>query len=140
MTNEQKMAELAKKIQGEVLRSAGKGLNAARLFLVARIKETISVPAPRKLVSPPGGTPYYRATTPATVGAPIRKLSGRTRSSVTSTMVSETEAEIGTTAKSDKGFNYPRYHEEHDHAFLLPTLEKYLKEVGTILGQEIRLK
>ena len=80
ISNQQKMAMLAAKIAAQVEVSAGRGLNAARIFLTARVKEALSVPAPRTPVregpqegQKKGAIKYYRAVTPATVGAPPRK-------------------------------------------------------------------
>ncbi len=135
----------AQQLAREIQESAGQGLNAARIFLAARVKETLSEPAPRKRVTPPGGVPYYRATTPATVGAPPRKLSGKLRQSVTSAMVSEKVAVVGTNVKSDKEFDYAAYHEGTlpstvnggKHPFLLPTAEKYWDALMTIIGNQV---
>lgn len=140
---EEKAAELAGKITAEVTRSAGKGLLAARLFLTARVKETLSVPAPRKKI--PGGG--YRATTRATKGAPPRKLSGRLRTSVTGQTVSPTEEIIGASARGDppQNFNYPRYHEvvtggmpgSGQHKYVEPTADKYRTELTRIVGGSV---
>ena len=142
-TAEQKAQELAAQIKQEVEEAAGAGMNAARLFLVARVKEAISVPAPRKKVVSNAGEIYYRATTPAIPGAPIRKLSGQARMKLTSRMVSKTEFEIGDNAKSKTGVNYPRVHEVKNpgnihsgqHPFVWPTVEKYHAELRKIIGE-----
>lgn len=143
LTPEQKMKALAEKIKAQVLKSAGKGLNALRVFLTARIKEEMSVPAPRKKL--PGGG--YRATTAAIPHAPIRKLSGRARSSLTSILISPTEVWIGTNVVGAKGFKYPKYHETRNpsqpgsgmHQFIKPVLKRYKAEMGIILGGEVEL-
>jgi hypothetical protein len=148
ITYAEQMALLAQKIREEVVRSAGKGLNAARIFLTSRIKEVVSVPAPRKRVTPPGGgIPYYRATTPATVGAPPRKLSGRLRGSVTSEMKDELTAVVGCNARSDRGFNYPEFLEKvtpgsvrsGEHPFIKPTIHKHEQDLLTIVGDNLEL-
>lgn len=154
--------KLAKKIGEQVLRGAGKGLDAARMFLIARIKETLSVPAPRKAVRLPpgpgskrGAIRYYRATTRALPGAPPRKLSGRLRASVTSEKVlaGTVAIWIGANARAmpsrrhPMGFSYPRYHElqvagmsgSGKHPFIRPTVEKYRRELVAIVGSQIRL-
>jgi len=144
-------AEIAAKIAEQVKRAAGKGLNAARIFLTSRIKEELSVPAPREKVVGHAGEIYYRATTPAIKGAPPRKLSGRLRTSITSKMQSETLAIIGASAlgmpskKYPRGFPYPLYHEEPGHGkgsgkhpFMMSTYHKYRNEVLRILGVEVK--
>lgn len=145
---QQRMAALAYKIRREVILSAGKGLDYARVFLAARLKETMSVSAPRKRVTPAGGgIPYYRATTPATVGAPIRKVSGKAQQSVTSLMVSPVKAVVGVNAKSEKGFNYPKFHEiatpgnvhSGQHKFMEPTVQKYERDLLVIVGEAITI-
>ena len=145
--NHVKAAALARRIAEEVKRSAGLGLNAARIFLAARVKEALSEPAPRKRVTPPGGVPYYVATTPATVGRPPRKLSGKERQSVHSEMMGDNKAVVGVNAKSAEGFDYPSYQEQvtpgqvrsGEHPFLLPTAKKYEKDLVTLVGEEVRI-
>jgi hypothetical protein len=152
MTNAERLARLKKKIDDQVTRSVGKGLNAGRIFLTSRIKETLSVPAPRIRIQTPAGEVYYKATTPATPGAPPRKLSGRLRTSVTSKMLGTFTAVIGAnargrpTAKYPQGFNYPAYHEvpglgtrSGEHPFIRPTILRYLVELTVIVGKELRI-
>lgn len=74
---------LAVKIAEQVQRRANSGVKNAAVFLAARIKETVSVPAPRKRVVSSLGDISYRATAKAIPGAPPRKLSGKLRQSVT---------------------------------------------------------
>lgn len=154
MTPQQQAAALAAKIVKEVKNSAGLGLNAARFFLVARLKETLSVPAPRRLVRHPLGS-YYVATTRATPLAPPRKLSGRARNSITSEMKGQWVAVVGTNVVSDpfrsrstkypKGFPYMKYHELASmgsrggrHKWIEPTVVKYMKDLETIIGRSVR--
>jgi len=152
MTNAERIARLKKKIDDQVARSVGKGLNAGRIFLTSRIKETLSVPAPRIRIQTPSGETYYKATTPATPGAPPRKLSGQLRTSVTSRMLGTFTAVIGANARARPtvrrplGFNYPSYHElpglgarSGEHPFIRPTVLKYLVELTVIVGKELRL-
>lgn len=152
-------AKLKARIAAQLKRGANKGVEAATRFLAARIKETLSVPAPRKAVR---GTPQpgkrlgpilaYRAASPAIPGAPPRKLSGRMRQSVTQQMLTPTIGVVGLKARSlpskkyPQGFNYPRYHELGSsdawgggaHQFIKPTVEKYHKELQVIIGGEVR--
>ncbi len=146
MTNAERARRLAEKIAEQVRRGAGKGLNAGRIFLAARIKEMLSIPAPRKRVKTGGGDIYYRATAPAIPGAPPRKLSGKLRQSVTSEMRGQDRAVVGVSARSVKNFNYPLYHEVKGqgqlsgrHPFMLPTLAKYRAELKKILGRGISI-
>lgn len=134
-------ARRKRKIKEQVEKAQGKGLNAARIFLQARIKEELSVPAPRKRM--PDGT--YRATTRAIPGAPPRKLSGRARASITGRMVTPKLAEVGTNVKSPLGFPYMRYHEVGrtgsfgggQHMWLVVTFLKYREELQRIVGKQI---
>lgn len=166
MTNAQKMALLAVKVAKQVERGAGRGLNAARFFLAARVKETLSEPAPRAAVRAAplpgqkrGGIMYYRATTPAIPGAPMRKLSSRARTSTVSQMINERTAAVGLKARANvknpqdllsnpnAGFNYPAHHEikqpghpsSGQHPFLKPTTVKYMKEIKKIVGGNVRV-
>lgn len=61
-------------------------LYAGLSVLKTATKEILSVPAPRVRVVSKGGVAYWRATTPATPGAPPRKLSGVLRQRVTSSI------------------------------------------------------
>ena len=62
------------------MRRLQRGLEAGANVLLNKIKQKISVPAPRKLVMSKRGDVYYRATTKAAPGAPPRKLSEQSAS------------------------------------------------------------
>ena len=135
MTNQERAKKLTERIKAQVERAVGRGLNAARIFLTARIKETLNVPAPK--VRLPDGS--YRATTRATKGAPPRKVSGALQRSVQSRMEGKRRALFGATAKSRKGFLYGKALESDDHPFIRPTYKKYEKDVKRIVGGELKL-
>lgn len=142
MNPKQKAKILKQKIRREVKANIGKGINAARFFLVARVKETVSVPAPRRRM--PDGS--YRATEPATPGAPVRKLSGRLRMGLSSVLVNENKFAVGSNARSPAGFRYPAYHEvktpgkpgSGQHKYIAPTVKKYRNELAKILKKNIK--
>lgn len=140
--NREAALKLKARIAQQLKRGAGKGVEAAVRFLAARVKETLSVPAP-KVKLPDGG---YRATTKAVAGAPPRMLSGRMRQGVTHKMLSPILGAVGVHAraapskKHPAGFNYPKYHEENDHPYLKPTAEKYAKELKAIIGAEAKVE
>jgi len=124
-------------VQAEVKRVAGAGLEAGARFLANRLKEVLSVPAPRRrVVSGPRsrnpGLIYYVATTKATPGAPPRKLSGRLRTSIAMDFDSAANvARVGTNVKP-----YPRWLEmETTHKWLLVTLGNNLTNLAAIIGQ-----
>jgi len=122
------------KIAEEIKRRAGQGLKAATIFLSSRIKEILSVPAPRKLVKPKYGAPYYRATTPATPGAPPRKLSGQLRRSIAWEMrQSDTVGRVGT------NMVYARRLEAQGHRFLTLAVEMYQNDIKTIMGRAFQV-
>ena len=75
MKFEDKSSDVSKEIQA----LAGLGVQAAGKHLKRRVKELISIPAPRKRIRSVNGVLYYRATTPAIKGEPPRKLSGTLR-------------------------------------------------------------
>ena len=143
---------LAARIKAQVDAGASKGLAAAASFLTARVKEAMSVPAPRKRVTDRAGNMRYVATTPATAGAPIRKLSSRARTAQTWKMTTPKTAALGNSARGEptrkhpQGFNCPRYHElklpgmpgSGTHAFIRPTFEKHKDDVKRIIGGEVR--
>lgn len=120
----------AAKIAAEVKRRATQGLKAATIFLSARVREILSVPAPRLLVKPKFGAPYYRATTPALPGAPPRKLSGQLRRSIAWEMrANDTVGRVGT------NMVYGRRLEEMGHRYLTLAVEQYGAEIKTIIGR-----
>ena len=104
---------------------AGRGLEAATIHLLNRTREAVSVPAPRKR-SKMG---RYYATTPATAGAPPRKLSGTLRRSTAYMMMRyKTIGRVGT------NLIYGRPLETWmNHSFLAYTLDKAKGELATIL-------
>lgn len=120
----------ADRILREVKAKARLGLKAATIFLSARVKEILSVPAPRKLVKPRFGVPYYRATSPASPGAPPRKLSGELRRSIAWEMrQNDTVGRVGT------NLVYARRLEEQGHTFLTRAVQLYQDEIKTIMGR-----
>lgn len=164
MTNAERAKRMSQRIALQVARGAGKGLDAARIFLTARIKEELSVPAPRRRVMSMRlrkakgktkvsgaigkvlgamGDIYYVATTKAIPGAPPRKLSGRMRSSVISVMVTDKTAVVGLNAKARPskrfpgGFPYPRYHEIKDGNFRGSGKHRYM--VPTFLKWRVQI-
>lgn len=124
------MADDPQKIIREVQERAKKGLKAATIWIASKVKELISVPAPRALVKPKFGAPYYRATERATPGAPPRKLSGELRRSIAWEMRSnDTVGRIGTNKV------YARPLEESGHTFLTLAIQMYAGEIKTIMGR-----
>jgi hypothetical protein len=157
LSNQQIAALLMVKIAKQVQRGAGRGLDAARVFVTSRVREAVSVPAPRMAVrgvpapgKRKGAILYYKAMTRATPGAPPRKLSGKLRQSIWSKMISPTKAVIGAnargfpTARNPRGANYPAILElsqdpRRRHAFIVPTIQKFRREIGTIMGRELQV-
>ncbi len=136
-----KIHAIALRIATQVNKAAGKGLQAAAIFLSARVKEAVSEPAPRKRVKDAMGNFSYRATSRAIPGAPPRKLSGRLRQSVTWQMLGPLRAQVGVNARSVKGYNYPKWLElntRHPHPFLKVTAQKYSKQLRIIMGRSLR--
>lgn len=103
------------KLREQIERAAGRGVQAAAIFLVARVKEVLSVPAPRRLARTPRGA-YHVATTPATPGAPPRKLSGKLRASINYAMEGPMRARVGTRIKYARPLEL-----RMNHQFLRPT-------------------
>ncbi len=129
------MAVTPQQIADEAARAAGKGLQAAAIFLTSRIKELISIPAPRvRVLGKRGlaaGILYYRATTPATPGAPPRKLSGTLRQGVTVEMSADgLSATVGANVPYARALEY-----RMGHAFLAPSLERWRGEMAAIIGK-----
>ncbi len=147
MTNEERAKRLAERIKQEAIRSAGKGAKAATIFLYSRVKETLNVRAPRKLVHGVRGD-HYVATTPATPGAPMRRVSGDAQRSLFWNGVGPNTYVIGITAKSPSGFSYPKYHELQEeespgsgqHQSIVPTVKRYQKELANIASVPVVLE
>lgn len=122
-------------VQAEAERLAGRGVHAAARLYGNLVRQTLSVPAPRRrVISGPRsrhpGTIYYVATTPATPGAPPRKLSGRLRASIGVDFDAPNNvARVGTNVK------YGRVHELGNHPWLVPTLRNNLAALEKVAGQ-----
>jgi hypothetical protein len=129
------MAEIrdhSARVKEEVRRLAGRGVEAGAIFLKARIKETLSTPVPRRRVKRRirgASVLTYVAATPATPGAPPRKLSGQLRASVDYIMLSDQRALVGV------GKVYGRRHELGTHPFLVPTTQRYWPALASIMGR-----
>jgi phage gpG-like protein len=125
------------KVKAQVQRMAGKGIKAAGIFFASRVKELLSVPAPRKLVhgkrGASAGLVYYRATVAATRGAPPRKLSGKLRMSITTDASAD-----GSRVRVGTNIVYARRHELGVHPFLVPTLRAMRSNLAAIVGQPYR--
>ena len=157
--NQEAARKLKAKIALQLKRGARKGVEAAIRFLAARLRETLSVPAPKQALrgSPLPGKRLgpilgYRATSAAIPGAPPRVLSGRLRQSVTHKMLSPTAGLVGSNARAaasrkyPEGFNYPRYHElgrtdqwaGGKHQFIRPTVDAWRQELVMLVGAQVR--
>ncbi len=137
-TNAEVAALLALRITSQIEQGVGEGVHTAVIFLAARTRETLSVPAPRKAIRAAavgrkkGAILGYRAATRATPGAPPRKLSGRLRASTTARMINRFKGEVGVSAF------YGKFLERRDHKFLWPTYEKHKADVRRIVGGKVK--
>jgi phage gpG-like protein len=122
------MIKTSRQIGDEVKRLAGRGVAAAAYFYAARVKEVLSVPAPRRNYITRKKVKRVVASTPATPGAPPRKLTGRLRGSI-ATLVQDG----GKRARVGTNVIYARRHELGTHPFLMPTLRKHLKDIQRII-------
>jgi hypothetical protein len=131
---------MGRDVTAEIEKLRGKGLVAAGIHATRRLKEVLSVPAPRRIAVAgvrakwvPPGTRYYVATTRATPGAPPRKLSGQLRRSVTyEVSPGKTFVRVGTNVV------YARKLENGGHPWLLKTMIAIGPELAAILGKEVR--
>lgn len=151
--NRRALQKRQERIARQLERGAGKGVEAAVRFLAARIKETVSVPAPKRAIRGVrlpgkrlGPIVGYRATTAAIKGAPPRVVTNKLRSGVTHKMLTPHVGLVGVHARSlpskryPGGFNYPRHHELNDHPFILPTVRRYRRELRTIVGSAVKFE
>jgi hypothetical protein len=147
MTPEEKARKLVEKIKQDVIKGAGAGINAALFFYKARVIEALNVVAPTRKVTINGNITKV-ATTRALKNAPMRKVTGRAQKSVTSEMRGALAGVVGMNARSDANFNYPKYHEIVDparimsgqHQSLIPTYNRYKKEIWTIVGKQVKFQ
>lgn len=120
--------KLRDKIAAQVKAAAGKGAEAAIRFLHERVREAISVKAPR----------VKGVVTPATVGKPIRMVSGRTYRELYVRKDQFGRWYLVSPTKSTGGFRYPMYHEvkrggrSGEHPWVAPTAKKYRSQLRTI--------
>lgn len=108
------MSDWTAKAMESILREARKRLRNVCIACSNDLKQTVSVPAPRK-VAKTSGRVY--AATRATPGAPPRKLTGIGRTSI-GYRVDETNL-VGYVGAS---VFYMPYWEEHGHPWVEPTL------------------
>ena len=117
-------------IEEKVQRLAGRGLLAAGTFLNARIKETLSVPAPRRRMTRGDGTKTWVATTKATPGAPPRKVTGSFRAKVMVRQPRPDVVQVGV-------FNDVRarpFETWMNHPFLMRTVYANIPNLARIMG------
>jgi hypothetical protein len=130
----------AEQIEQEVLRITGRGLLAAGAYLSGRLKEVLSVPAPRKYVGfgvkgsigvdLQGKT--WRATTKATPGAPPRKVSGSFRSKVTVRQPAQHHVQVGVFADV-RAWPLETWMR---HPYLVTTFQRERGNLQRIIGSE----
>lgn len=112
-------------------REAVRRLTKAAVHVTNAMKVKLSVPAPRERVTGRDGSVYYRATVPATPGAPPRKLSGRLRASIAYRVNPDSlTAVVGTPVV------YGPVHEYGNHPFARITLAEERGKVNAILRGE----
>ncbi len=119
------------KLWEQIERAAGKGVQAGAIFLVARVKEVLSVPAPRRISwgrSKGVFVRSYQATTKATPGHPPRKLSGKLRASINYAMEGPMRARVGTKIKYGRPLEM-----RMNHQFLRPTAAKFRRVLLRIM-------
>ena len=112
-------------VEEKIMKLAGRGLEVATIHLLNRVRQTLSVPAPRKM----NKLGRYRATVKATPGDPPRKLSGDLRRSQNYQMMrAKTIGRVGTTLLYGKPLETWM-----DHSFLGYTLDKSMGELRVIM-------
>lgn len=104
---------------------ASRRLARAASHLANELKVTLSVPAPRKKAR---GSGRVYAATPATPGAPPRKVTGRGRAAVAWELVDN-----GAAAVVGIGTKYMPRHERKGHPYVGPTLARCRPRLDAIL-------
>lgn len=112
-------------VEQKIRQMAGRGLQVATIHLSNRVRQAVSVPAPRRRSS----TGRYVATSKASPGAPPRKLSGQLRRSIAWQMYKfNTVGRVGTNVV------YGRPLETWmNHSYLFYSLKKAQGELTTIM-------
>lgn len=112
-------------VEHKIAQLAGRGLQAATIHLTNRVRQAVSVPAPRRRTK----MGRYVATTPASPGAPPRKLSGHLRRSIAWQMF-----KAGTVGRVGTNVLYGGPLEGWmNHSFLAYTLNKAKGELAMIM-------
>lgn len=135
------------RLRSDFQRSAGRGIEAAAIFLANRIREFLSVPAPRKITVGRDGVRYYRATTKATPGAPPRKLSGAMRRSVGWIILERrVAARVGVFGGKEMEHQrpgqvgqYARRHERTNHKFISVMMDLFQPQLEQIVGRPFEM-
>jgi phage gpG-like protein len=107
-------------------------IEAGLILIQNEAKTVLSVAAPRTRVKSAKGVMYYRATTPATKGAPPRKLSGRLRASVGREMDRQ-----GLKGRVGTNVIYGRVHEFRDHKWLSVAIKNLGSRLEQVLGSDV---
>lgn len=114
-------------VEAKIQALAGRGLQAATIHLSNRVKQALSVAAPRRRTL----SGRYVATEPASPGAPPRKLSGQLRRSIAWQMY-----KLNTVGRVGTNLVYGRPLETWmGHSFLGYTLKRAQGELVTVLGR-----
>lgn len=149
-------------IAQEIRRRANMGLKASAIHLTNRIKEELSVPAPRVRLYDKTGATYYRAgwlkfaaTARLARVTSYKMVNGRLEPRLVifepspatpgalprklsgrlrGSITYEVD-EAGMVARVGTNVIYARAHEGGDHKFMMATLRKFQAEVATILGR-----
>jgi hypothetical protein len=119
-------------VEAEVQRIAGRGLLAAGTYLAGRMKDVLSVPAPRRRVTLKSGVRTWVATTKATPGAPPRKITGSFRAKVAVRQPTPERVQVGV-------YNDIRvrpFETWMRHPFLIPTFVAEKSNLVRIIGAE----
>ena len=112
--------------------AARRGVVAGCIFLKDKIREAVSVPAPRKRVLGRrgrfAGVLHHRATEPATPGAPPRKVTGRYRSTIDYQVAGD-----GLSGRIGSNAVQARRLEEGGHPHIRITLERNRDELAQVM-------
>jgi hypothetical protein len=134
MTNAQRAKTWGTMLKAKLAKATDEAAKKASAYLVARVKEVVSVPVP---------VPYRRAI----YRKPPRRDTGNLLAKVSARRVAKGKFAIEANAKR-RGFNYGRYHERRNpsqpmsgrHPFIRPTAIRYRDKLGQIAGETIRVE
>lgn len=141
--------DVSKRVAADIKKRTDKAIARAlekmRKIMIAELKKTVGVTAKGARRRGKGG--QWRAVTPATVGAPPRKITGEGQRLVYAEVSKSGKSlKLGSSAEN-KGFFYMSYHDSRSkgfgpgagkHPWIGPTVKRMIPVNAAVLAQEMK--